>query len=45
MKDSDLHRQGAVLRRKLLGDKRMAELERGLPGPGDRRSSWSFPPS
>jgi 4-carboxymuconolactone decarboxylase len=27
MKDSDLYRQGAAMRRKLLGDKRMAELD------------------
>ncbi len=33
MKDSDLHRQGAALRRKLLGDKRMAELDAGYQDP------------
>ena len=27
MKDSDLYKQGADIRRKLLGTKRMAELE------------------
>ena len=36
MKDSDLYRQGAAMRRKLLGDKRIAELEPGYQDPAMR---------
>jgi 4-carboxymuconolactone decarboxylase len=33
MKDSDLYRQGASMRRKLLGDKRMGELDANYQDP------------
>lgn len=36
MKDSDLYRQGAAMRRKLLGDKRLEELEAGYQEPAMR---------
>lgn len=37
MKDSDLYRQGAAMRRKLLGDQRMAELDAGYRDPAMRK--------
>lgn len=36
MKQSDLFRQGAAMRRKLLGDKRLEELEAGYQDPAMR---------
>lgn len=37
MKNSDLYQQGAAMRRKLLGDKRMAELDANYQDPAMRK--------